>query len=67
MVGTHVDADVVAKVQTAFTVNSETLIKAPLKGEDNQKYSRMAFLTTIKDQDYNYVRSIYATAGFRIF
>lgn len=64
MVGEHVAAAVAEKVKAAFVNNSDALIKAILQGEDNQKYKGMAFLTSIRDQDYDYVRSIYATAGF---
>ena len=64
MVGEHVAVTVTEKVKAAFVNNSDALIKAILQGEDNQKYKGMAFLTNIKDQDYDYVRAIYATAGF---
>lgn len=64
MAGTHVDADVVENVRKAFVEKSDDLIKAILQGEDNQKYKGMAFLDTVKDQDYNYVRAMYATAGY---
>lgn len=64
MVGSHVEDDVVTTVRDAFANNSDALIAAILKGDDNQKYKGMAFLTNIKDEDYDYVRSMYATAGY---
>ena len=64
MAGAHVDDAVVKTVQNAFVENSDVLITAILQGDDNQKYKGMAFLTTIKDEDYDYVRSIYRTAGY---
>jgi len=64
MAGTHVPDDVVAKVRKAFVENSDDLIAAILKGDDNQKYQGMAFLANIKDKDYDYVRSMYRTAGY---
>lgn len=38
-----------------------------MKGEDNQKYGGMKFLSTVRDEDYNYVRSMYTTAGYSQF
>jgi phosphonate transport system substrate-binding protein len=64
MVAPHVDQDVVEKVRNAFTDHSKELIAAILVGEDNQKYRGMKFLPQIKDSDYNYVRSMYATIGY---
>jgi len=64
MAGKHVDADVVEKVRKAFVEKSDNLINAILQGDDNQKYKGMAFLDTIKDEDYDYVRAMYKTAGY---
>ena len=64
LVGPHVDKDVVAKVRAAFGEHSDELIGAILTGEDNQKYKGMVFLPQVKDEDYNYVRSMYATIGY---
>jgi len=64
MAGTHVDGDVVETMRKAFVEKSDELIKAILLGEDNSKYKGMAFLDTVKDKDYNYVRTMYATAGY---
>lgn len=64
MAGTHVDADVVEQVRKVFVEKSDDLIKAILQGDDNQKYLGMAFLDTVKDQDYDYVRAMYKTAGY---
>jgi phosphonate transport system substrate-binding protein len=64
MAGTHVDKAIVALVRKAFSEHSDELVAAILTGEDNQKYAGMRFLTNIKDADYNYVRSMYAAAGY---
>jgi len=64
MAGTHVDGEVVEKVRKVFVEQSDDLIKAILQGDDNQKYLGMAFLDTIKDEDYDYVRAMYKTAGY---
>lgn len=64
MAGAHVDPKVVETVRKAFVEKSDDLIQAILQGEDNKKYTGMAFLDTIKDQDYDYVRAMYATAGY---
>lgn len=64
LAGSHVDAATIEKVRGAFTRASDKLVAAILTGEDNQKYQGMAFLPTIKDGDYNYVRLMYATIGY---
>lgn len=64
MAGSHVSPKMMKKMKNAFVNNSDELIAAILKGEDNQKYAGMRFLTGIKDSDYNYVRAMYKTAGY---
>ncbi|WP_051231753.1 phosphate/phosphite/phosphonate ABC transporter substrate-binding protein [Stutzerimonas azotifigens] len=64
MAGSHVDGQVVDTVRQAFVEHSDALIAAILTGQDNQKYSGMRFITNVKDSQYQYVRSMYATAGF---
>lgn len=64
MAGKHVDEKVIETVRQAFTKHSDALIAAILKGEDNQKYSGMRFITSVQDSHYNYVRAMYATAGY---
>ncbi|WP_432696404.1 PhnD/SsuA/transferrin family substrate-binding protein [Marinobacterium sp. YM272] len=64
MSGEHVDSAVIDRMRTAFTENSQELIAAILAGDDNKKYTGMKFLTGIQDSDYDYVRSMYATAGY---
>lgn len=59
----HVSKSVVKKVVRTITENSDQLINEILKGEDNAKYKGMVFISTIKDSDYNYVRSMYETIG----
>lgn len=64
MAGSHVDPKLVAKMKQVFVDNSDELIAAILSGDDNKKYSGMKFLTNLQDSNYNYVRSMYATAGY---
>jgi phosphonate transport system substrate-binding protein len=61
--GAHVDKEIIKKVVTAITENSDELIREILKGEDNQKYKGMQFLANIKDEDYDYIREMYRTIG----
>lgn len=63
----HVDKQLIEKVKAVFTDHSDLLVKAILTGEDNKKYAGMKFLPTVKDADYNYVRSMYRTIGYPKF
>ncbi|MCB2187908.1 MAG: PhnD/SsuA/transferrin family substrate-binding protein [Deltaproteobacteria bacterium] len=67
LVGGHVPPAVKARLSQAFTGHEASLIAALLLGEDNRKYRGMKFLTTVKDSDYDYVRSMYRTIGFPRF
>lgn len=62
-----VDKAAVEKIRTAILDHSDELVSAILQGEDNQKYAGMKFLTDVTDKDYDYVRSMYQTAGFPQF
>jgi phosphonate transport system substrate-binding protein len=62
-----IDPGVVEKVRQAITANSDELVAAILKGEDNQKFKGMKFLLSVKDSDYDYVRAMYRTAGYPQF
>lgn len=64
MAGEHVSQEIVDTFSKAFVENSDELVAAILTGEDNQKYAGMAFLNNIQDKDYDYVRAMYATAGY---
>ena len=64
MAGNHVSAKMLQIMNEAFINHSDELVAAILTGQDNQKYSGMRFITGVKDSDYNYVRSMYATAGY---
>lgn len=64
MAGEHVDPAVAEKVRKAFAEHGPKLIEAILVGEENKKYKGMQFLTKLVDKDYDYVRSMYRTAGF---
>jgi phosphonate transport system substrate-binding protein len=62
-----IDAAVVEKVRQAILGNSDELVRAILKGEDNQKFKGMKFLLSVEDADYDYVRAMYLTAGYPQF
>ncbi|MBK8096488.1 MAG: PhnD/SsuA/transferrin family substrate-binding protein [Planctomycetes bacterium] len=65
LAGAHVAEDCVAKVRKAFVEQSDALIQGILQGADNKKrYGGMKFIPTVRDQDYDYVRSMYKTAGY---
>ncbi|CAA6605548.1 Phosphonate ABC transporter phosphate-binding periplasmic component [Rhodospirillaceae bacterium LM-1] len=64
MAGEHVEAEVVETIRKAFAEHGPRFIDAILVGEENKKYKGMQFLTKLDDKDYNYVRSMYRTAGF---
>lgn len=61
--GRHTSNGVISKIRRAITDNSDALIRAILKGEENAKYEGMMFLPTVKDADYDYVREMYAAIG----
>ncbi len=64
LAGPHVPDGVVSTMKKVFSENSQTLIDAVLRGPDeNQKFRGMAFIPSIADSDYNYVRKMYATIG----
>jgi phosphonate transport system substrate-binding protein len=64
LAGSHVDKTVVAKVRKAIADNAAEMSKAILAGEgENTKYKGMVWVPTIRDEDYNYVRKMYATIG----
>jgi phosphonate transport system substrate-binding protein len=64
LAGKHISKDTADQIREAFNLHSQELIKALLKGEDTQKYRGTKFLTNVKDSDYNYIRSMYATIGY---
>ncbi len=64
MAGSHVPETVVSTVRKALVDHSDRLVTAILQGEDNQKFKGMRFITGLEDRQYNYVRSMYATAGY---
>jgi len=64
LAGSHVDKAVVEKVRKAIADNSDEMAKAILAGEgENRKFKGMVWVPTIRDEDYNYVRKMYATIG----
>jgi phosphonate transport system substrate-binding protein len=63
----HVDKELIEAVKEVFTKKSDELVQAILVGEDNKKYTGMKFIPTVKDDDYNYVRSMYRTIGYPKF
>ncbi len=62
--GAHVGDREVERVRHAVSVHSDELIAAILKGRGNKKYRGMHFVTKVDDRDYDYVRSMYGTAGY---
>jgi phosphonate transport system substrate-binding protein len=62
-----VDPAAVEKVRQAILDNTDALVAAILKGEDNQKFKGMKFLLSVKDSDYDYIRAMYLTAGYPQF
>ena len=60
----HVDKAHVEAMRQAFAEHSAELIEAILVGEENAKYKGMKFLTGVSDNDYHYVRQMYATIGY---
>lgn len=68
LAGAHVDKAAVDKVRKAIAENSAEMSKAILAGEgENAKFKGMAWVPTIRDEDYNYVRKMYATIGQKQF
>ncbi len=64
LAGSHVDRAVVEKVRKAIAENAAEMTKAILAGEgENVKFKGMVWVPTIRDEDYNYVRKMYATIG----
>ncbi|MFC5584205.1 PhnD/SsuA/transferrin family substrate-binding protein [Nitratireductor kimnyeongensis] len=57
------DPEAIAAIKKAFVEQSDKLMAAVLKGDDNQKYKGGFFLNEVSDSDYDYVRSMYATIG----
>jgi len=64
LAGSHVDRAVADKVRKAIADNAGEMSKAILAGEgENVKFKGMVWVPTIRDEDYNYVRKMYATIG----
>jgi phosphonate transport system substrate-binding protein len=61
--GSHVPASVREKVRLAFQEHGESLLDAMLQGKRNAKYLNMSFKTNITNDDYQYIRQMYKTAG----
>ena len=66
MVGAHVPADAAEQVQKAIIDNKASIIAGITAHEENDKYVGMD-LVEIEDSAYDYVRSMYANAGFPQF
>ena len=66
MVGAHVPAEAADRVRTAILDNKTDIIAGIVATEDNAKYTGMD-LVAIEDSAYDYVRSMYTTAGFPQF
>lgn len=60
--------DVKTKIRDAFVNEGGTLMKAVIDTtDDNKKYEGGFFITSIQDEDYDYVRSMYRTIGVASF
>jgi phosphonate transport system substrate-binding protein len=66
MAGSHVSDEMIGHLRDGFVNHSDELINAIVSGggTDVDKYTGMRFISNIKDSDYNYVRSMYATIGY---
>jgi len=66
MAGSHVSDEMIERLRDAFVNHSDELINSIVNGggTDVDKYTGMRFISNIKDSDYNYVRSMYATIGY---
>lgn len=66
MVGAHVPSDAAQSVRDAILENKEGIIAGITAHEENDKYVGMD-LVSIEDNAYDYVRSMYANAGYPQF
>ena len=66
MVGAHVPQDAAVKVRDAILDNKAQIIAGITAHEENDKYVGMD-LVAIEDSAYDYVRSMYANAGYPQF
>ncbi|MFO7993585.1 MAG: phosphate/phosphite/phosphonate ABC transporter substrate-binding protein [Marinobacter sp.] len=66
MAGSHVSDEMISRLRDGFVNHSDELINSIVNGggTDVDKYTGMRFISNIKDSDYNYVRSMYATIGY---
>lgn len=67
LAGAHVADAVKGQLQRAIADHSEEILSSMLKGVRNKKYLEMEFTADVKDSDYDYVRSMYVTAGYPEF
>ena len=64
LAGPHVDRSVVEKLRKAIAENTGEMTKAIIApGGENDKFKGMVWVPTVRDEDYNYVRKMYATIG----
>lgn len=66
MVGAHVPEEAAMKVRDAILENKDAIIAGITAHEENDKYIGMD-LVAIEDNAYDYVRSMYANAGYPQF
>ena len=63
-----VSDEIVSKLRDAFVEEGRTLMAAVIEStDDNRKYEGGFFIATVKDEDYDYVRSMYRTIGVDSF
>jgi phosphonate transport system substrate-binding protein len=68
LAGPHVGKTVVEKVRKAIADHAPEMTKAIVSaGGENDKFKGMVWVPTVRDEDYNYVRKMYATIGQKQF
>ena len=68
LAGSHVDKAVVERVRKTIAENAAEMTRAILAGEgENVKFKGMAWVPSIRDEDYHYVRKMYGTIGQKQF
>jgi phosphonate transport system substrate-binding protein len=64
LAGAHVDKTVVEKVRKAIADNAAEMTRTIVSaGGENDKFKGMVWVPTIRDEDYHYVRRMFATIG----
>ena len=64
MAGRHVAPEQISLLRRALDEHGTELIRAIVSAEANGKYQGMQFLVAPVASQYDYIRRMYATAGF---